>query len=157
MSNPNKTILITAACAALVIGGWFGTADSRARHAKELADVAESRRQPTGAEWDGYLKKAEDAMRQEVAVHKGEQSAGGLRIGMSRSKALAALPGGVKDRTYPDVMRFPAPSQKGQEVIARFIDDQLCFSTVAATGTDAFGIDMVKRYGEPKDYNGGSR
>jgi hypothetical protein len=156
MTKPVKVVATIILTAVTVHFAWFEISN-KLQTDKEIQLVKEQERPLTMAEMDSYQKKGEDAKRQEVAIHKGEDSPGGLRIGMSRAKALAALPGGAKDRIYPDIMRFPLPGQKGQEVIGKFIDDTLCFSKVVAIGTDAFGIDLVRRYGEPKGYNGGGR
>jgi len=155
----NKPIKIAAGCIVAAIAAqfsWFEISN-KLQMDKELKLTREEQRPLTTAEMDSYQKKGEDAKRKEVVDHKGEDSPGGLRIGMSRAEALAALPGGAKDRIYPDIMRFPLPGQKGQEVIGKFIDDTLCFSKVVAIGTDAFAIDLVKSYGEPQGYRGGDR
>lgn len=154
MTKPVRIVASVILTAVVIQFGWFEVSN-KLKTDREIEKTREQDRPLSMAAMDGYLARAESAKRQEIAVHKGEPSPGGLQIGMTPSDALKVLPGGEKDRTYPDVMRFPLPSQKGQEVIGKFIDSALYFSVVAKAGTDAFGIDLAKRYGTSSASYGG--
>ena len=154
MNKPVKVVaaIIFAAIAAQFT--WFEVTN-KLQTDKEIKLAREQDRPLTTAQMDGYLSKAEDAKRQDIALHRGEACVAGLRIGMTRKEAIDLLHGGVTDGTSPDVLRLPLSSQKGKEVIAKFVDDSLCFATVAPIGADAFGIDLAKRYGQSTNRSGG--
>ncbi len=154
MKKPIKIVVGCVVAAIVVQFTWFEISN-KVRTDREIQLARDQDRPLTTAQMDGYLSKAEDAKRKEVTIHQGDACIAGLRIGMSRKEAMATLHGGANDSTYADVMRLPLPSQKGKEVIAKFVDDSLCFATIAPIGADAFGIDLAKRYGTSSAPYGG--
>ena len=153
MTKPAKIVAYVILAAIVIQFGWFEVS-TKLKTNREIEQMREQDRPLSMAAMDGYLAKAENAKRQEITIHIGEPSPGGLLIGMTPSDALKVLPGGKTDRIYPDVMRFPLPSHKGQEVIAKFINGALYFSVVSKAGTDAFGVDFTKRYGQQPSSGG---
>lgn len=156
MKTAAKTALACIAGAVVIHLAWLGFSNTSKNKASDR-DLVERSRTLSMEEMEGYLQSGENRKRDHVRLHRGEPTVEGLLIGMSRKEAQQKLAGGTVDTRNQAVMRFPLHTKKGEEVVAKFVGDELCFAAVAPIGSDAASIDLTYRYAEPRGYNGGTR